>query len=73
MNATANKIHITPDGEPIKCSCGCREFKESIIDITANVVCERESNCTSCGRQVGYWGYGNWMIEPDDDRLVVTE
>lgn len=47
---------------PLKCICGCEDFKEEITDTLDIIVCEKRIVCKECGSIVGYWAYGSYEI-----------
>lgn len=54
---------ISKNGQPIKCDhCGGTEFKRVNEDCISYNLCEYDELCASCGKHVGHWAYGNWMI-----------
>lgn len=56
---------IRPDGTPMRCWCGCSDFKEKPVAYDGNYVCEAEWICTQCDQSRGYWSYGHFIDEED--------
>lgn len=55
---------ISENGTPLKCWCGCSNFKQVNTYSSEYGIEEYSLQCTNidCLRIVGYWGYGNWQI-----------
>lgn len=56
--------YISEDGEPIKCECGCTEFKRVNMYFEEGYLVEYTLECINekCLKLVGVWSYGGWMI-----------
>ena len=56
--------YIANDGRPIKCVCGCTEFKQVDQYYGEGYIEEYSLECTNqdCLKIVGNWSYGYWQI-----------
>lgn len=52
--------YITPDGEPIKCTCGSTHLLETAMCIEQGYICEYNVVCTNCGSELSHWAYGHF-------------
>ena len=49
------------NGEPRRCPyCGSNEHKAKVVDTINYDPCEIKYICKKCGKQIGYWAYGNY-------------
>lgn len=53
---------INQNLEPIKCECGSTDFYDKITDKIDYLVVEKDRFCKKCGKLVGYWSYGHWLL-----------
>jgi hypothetical protein len=51
-------------GQPLKCHhCNSvKPYKQLTISIDGGYVSEYAAICTDCGKEMGYWAYGNWQV-----------
>lgn len=49
-----------PDGQPIKCRCGCTDLEDYGEYYEEHWIIEYSTKCKKCGRKLGHWAYGNW-------------
>lgn len=48
-------------GEPRRCQhCGSSKHKAKVVDTINYDPCEIKYICSKCGKQIGYWAYGNY-------------
>ena len=53
--------YIARNGTPLKCECGCKEFKTVNEYFEEWFRVEYQLYCTDCGKIVGIWAYGYWQ------------
>lgn len=55
---------INEYGRPLKCKCGCVDFKEVNIYRGESWIEEYSLECTNenCYKIVGTWSYGQWQL-----------
>ena len=55
---------ISEDGTPLKCECGCTDFKRVNEYFGEGYVEEYSLECKNenCLKLVGTWSYGNWQV-----------
>lgn len=58
------KGFITEDGTPLKCECGCEDFKQVNRYYGVGCIEEYSLQCENenCKKIVGHWAYGNWIV-----------
>lgn len=56
--------YITENGQPIKCECGCTEFKQVDQHYGEGHIEEYSLECTNqeCLKTVGCWSFGHWQV-----------
>ena len=56
--------YITENGTPLKCSCGCTEFKQVNQYYGEGWIEEYSLECTNedCLKIVGTWAFGHWDV-----------
>jgi hypothetical protein len=56
--------YISENGAPLKCECGCTEFKDINQYYGEGWIEEYSLECTNedCLKIVGTWSFGNWEI-----------
>lgn len=64
MNQRIENGYIDSDGTPLKCECGCKEFKQVNIYYGEGWIEEYSLECKNegCLKIVGHWAYGNWTL-----------
>ena len=49
------------DCKPKKCTkCDSTDLKSTVDDIVNGHICEETVICRTCGKELGFWAYGNW-------------
>jgi len=56
--------YIKEDGMPLKCGCGCTEFKQVKQYYGEGWIEEYSLECTNedCLKIVGHWAFGYWSV-----------
>ncbi|PWA11103.1 hypothetical protein DCC39_10415 [Pueribacillus theae] len=58
--------HSKNDFEPIKCvHCQSTDLEDTdfiVEELGTHVTTEYRKVCKKCGKEVGYWSYGNWQL-----------
>lgn len=54
--------YIDRDYEPLKCTCGSREFEDCNQDYLGSILLEFDCRCKKCGKILNHWAYGHWEI-----------
>jgi hypothetical protein len=56
--------YILENGKPIKCECGCADFKQVDKYFGEGYIEEYALECTNedCLKIVGRWSYGSWLV-----------
>lgn len=56
--------YISENGKPLKCGCGCTEFKQVNQYYGEGWIEEYSLECTNedCLKIVGTWAFGNWDV-----------
>ena len=63
MENQVNTGYIDNNGRPLKCQyCEGTEFKYVNEHYCQYGLEEYEFECKSCGKIVGHWAYGYWMV-----------
>ncbi len=59
-----NEEYINNEGQPLKCECGCTEFKQVSQYYGEGFIEEYSLECTNqdCLNIVGTWSFGHWMF-----------
>lgn len=53
--------YIASNSTPLKCKCGCKEFKTANEYYEEWFRVEYQLYCANCGKTVGIWAYGYWQ------------
>lgn len=54
---------VRDDGSPLHCmDCDSTNFKMVTTDYLDYLPVEKKCICKDCGRQCGYWSYGQWQL-----------
>ena len=56
--------YILENGKPVKCECGCTDFKQVDKYFGEGYLEEYALECTNeeCLKIVGRWSYGSWLV-----------
>lgn len=64
MKQQVEEGYISENGTPLKCLCGCINFKQMNVYLSEHGIEEYSLQCTNseCLKIVGHWAYGNWQV-----------
>tara|TARA_R110000765_G_scaffold398401_1_gene492766 strand:+ start:287 stop:505 length:219 start_codon:yes stop_codon:yes gene_type:complete len=64
MKRQIDEGYISENGHPIKCECGCTEFKQVDQHYGEGHIEEYSLECTNqeCLKKVGSWSFGHWQV-----------
>lgn len=54
--------YIDENGKPLKCECDCTDFTDVNEYLCQFGREEYEVKCNDCGKIVGHWAFGYWVI-----------
>ena len=64
MKEQIEEGYIAENGTPLKCWCGCTDFKQVKQYYCEHGIEEYSLQCTNieCLKIVGHWAFGNWQV-----------
>ena len=64
MKEQIEEGYISANGTPLKCWCGCTDFKQVKQYYCEHGIEEYSLQCTNieCLKIVGHWAFGNWQV-----------
>lgn len=64
MKYRVDNGYMSEDGTPLKCECGCTDFKQVNQYYGEGWIEEYQLECKNeyCFKIVGHWAYGNWQL-----------